>query len=155
RGGGQTGIRLVTSGGPTDNTSAWIFFNTFAALDVGFTSDDIVLVEAYYNIFAHIDGTAVVGGASTSVVHNLYWDNFVNGVTGSMPVYGDPHLVNVNTGDFHIAFPSAAIDLAPSGLGTPSEDIDMQARPFGMSVTPYDLGADELKLDIFIPILFK
>ena len=155
RGGGQTGVRLVTSGGPTDNTSAWIFFNTFAALDIGFSSDDMVLVESYYNIFAHIDATALVGGASTSVVHNLYWDNFLNGNTGSMPVYGDPHLVNVNTGDFHIALPSAAVDMAPSGLGVPSEDIDMQARPFGMSTTPYDLGADELKLDIFMPILFK
>ena len=155
RGGGQTGIRLVTSGGPSDNTSAWIFFNTFAALDVGFSSDNMVLVESYYNIFAHIDGTAVVGGTSTSVVHNLYWDNFLNGDTGSMPVFGDPHLVNVNTGEFHIALPSAAVDMAPSGLGVPSEDIDMQVRPFGMSTTPYDLGADELKLDIFMPILFK
>lgn len=155
RGGGQTGVRLVTSGGPADNTSAWIFFNTFAAHDTGFSSDDMVLVEAYYNIFAHIDGTAVVGGTSTSVVRNLYWDNFANGVTGSMPVFANPNLVDVDLGDFHLAYPSAALDKASSGLGTPTEDIDMQARPYGVSATPYDLGADELRLEIFMPIIFK
>jgi hypothetical protein len=155
RGGGQTGVRLVTSGGPTDNTSAWIFFNTFAALDVGFTSDDMVLVETYYNIFAHIDGTAVEGGTSTSVVKNLYWDNLANGDTGSMPVYADPNLMDVSTGDFHLAYPSAAIGRASSGLGTPSEDIDMQVRPFGAGTTPYDLGADEFILLYFLPLLLK
>lgn len=155
RGGGQTGIRLVTSGGPTDNTSAWIFNNTFAALDIGFSSDDMVLVEAYNNIFAHISNIALFGGAATSVVRNLYWDNFANGDTGSMPVYADPNLTDITTGDFHLAYPSAATDKASSGLGVPSEDIDMQARPFGVSATPYDLGADELILQTFMPILFK
>jgi len=155
RGGGQTGIHLVTSGTPADNPSAWVFFNTFAALDTGFVSDDVVLVESYYNIFAHIDGTAVVGGDSTAVVKNLYWDNITNGDTGSMPVYADPNLVDVYSGDFHLAFTSAATDKASSGLGVPSEDIDMQVRPYGSGTTPYDLGADELRLEIFLPMLFK
>lgn len=155
RGGGQTGIRLVTSGIPSDNTSAWIFNNTFAALDIGFSSDDMILVETYNNIFAHISNIALFGGTATSVVRNLYWDNFSNGDTGSMPVYADPNLADVTTGDFHLAYPSAAVDKATFGLGVPSEDIDMQARPFGVSATPYDLGADELILQTFMPILFK
>lgn len=155
RGGGQTGVRLVTSGDPSANTTAYIMHNTFAAHDVGFTSDDDVLVEAYYNIFAYLESVAIVGGASTIPVRNLFWNNFTNGNTGSMPVYGDPYLVDVSTGDFHISFQSAAKDQASFVLGSPAEDIDMQVRPFGQSATPYDIGADEYIFYIFMPIILK
>lgn len=155
RGGGQTGVRVVTSGVPADNPTAYMIHNTFAAIPVGFSSDDIVLVEAYYNIFAYVSNVAVVDGASTALVGNLFWGNFSDGNTGSMPVYGDPYLADLNTGDFHISYQSAAKDHASFMLGSPTNDIDGQARPFGTNVMPYDIGADECFWETFLPLIHQ
>jgi hypothetical protein len=76
-------------------------------------------------------GTIITGG----LAHNQWED----------PVFVDPQ-----GGDYHIALGSAAIDAGVNAGVT--IDIDGDTRPKGAG---YDIGADEFKRNIFLPLVVK
>lgn len=155
RGAGQVAINLVGEYDLITDPLARVNFNTFAALDIGLMSDNIVRAGVKFNIFAHIDGTALIGGSRTYAENNLYWDNAFNGLTGTNPVYANPYLKDVDSGDFHLKYFSGAKDKSAYDVFFPTDDIDGQLRPFGTSSTPYDLGADEFRFDVFLSPIFN
>ena len=68
------------------------------------------------------------------------------GYTGNANINADPLLVNAAAGDFHLQGRSPCID-AGTSAGTPSEDIDGDVRPHGVTA---DIGSDEYGADSLI-----
>lgn len=155
RSGGQTGIYMYEN--DNGSGSAAIYFNTFAILDYGVITDTLAGGTIQNNIFAEIYGSAITGVSSGQIIRNLFHNAFPgDSMGGTDPAWGDPLLVDPMNGDFHIAINSAAINQGTYTLSFAEiNDIDNQARPFGVGATPYDLGADEFIKQTYLPILFK
>ncbi|HHN93417.1 MAG TPA: DUF11 domain-containing protein, partial [Anaerolineae bacterium] len=95
--------------------------------------------------------TTCVNGGSGTTVYLLYtlFDGCTTETTGAgtitvnHPVHGDPDFLDAAQGDYHIGASSAALDAGlDAGL---TDDVDNDSRPKGVS---YDLGADELLIDV-------
>jgi hypothetical protein len=89
-----------------------------------------------------------------TVSNTLFYDNESDGDTGTDPLLGDPRFSNPVGYDYHIQWDSAAINTVLDG-GI-DEDIDGDVRPYGLSATPYDVGADEfIGLKFFLPLIAR
>ena len=76
--------------------------------------------------------------------------NYGSGMMSTNEVHGDPVFLNPSAGDYHIGPGSAALDAGPdAGL---MDDIDGQPRPYGPG---FDLGADEIVQEIYLPMLMR
>lgn len=84
-------------------------------------------------------GTATEASGSLVADHDLFWENFDDGLPGSAAVAGNPSFVNRAFGDFHVQYGSAAID-AGMGAGV-TTDLDGDLRTGDAAP---DIGADEL-----------
>lgn len=94
-------------------------------------------------LISHTVGISVSQG-TTAILNATMWGNTLDWIgTGNIvriapDVYGDPHFINPNAGDYHIGINSVAVD-----AGTDSgvfSDMEGDPRPLGHG---YDLGADE------------
>lgn len=140
-----------------ESGSASIYFNTFALLDYGIVTDSQISTTIQNNIFAEMTGKAIHGVDSTDIIRNLFHNvNPGDSMGGTDPVWENPDLVDPEHGDFHIGINSGAINKGVyTYTFTEINDIDNQVRPFGISATPYDLGADEFMEQSFMPLIFK
>jgi hypothetical protein len=106
------------------------------------------------NIFAyHPTGITNTRPASATITteFTLYYSNMLDyggGVVSIAEIHGDPAFLNPTGGDYHIGPGSAALD-AGINVGV-TDDIDGQPRPYGPG---FDLGADEVVAQIYLPIL--
>jgi len=133
-------------------------FNTFAAADVGIWVNECANVDVYNNIFtAHqINGIKLETPMTINqnISNNLFHNNVEDADDiGTGAIYGDPKLVNISDGDFHLTEGSAAINRG--GATNFDIDIDGDLRPLGSGLTPYDLGADEFVIKFYLPVLMK
>ncbi|MDW7754819.1 MAG: right-handed parallel beta-helix repeat-containing protein [Brevefilum sp.] len=153
RGGGSTNIYL--KGDPSSPPKGIkIVFNTIAAADCGIEVGDNSSVDIAANIFTELTVPILLSqiNVTATIDQNLFYSN-IKSHSGNNPILEDPKLVDVANGDFHLLPGSGAIDRI-SGADF-DEDIDGDTRPFGLSSTPYDVGADEFRYKIFLPLIVR
>lgn len=131
-----------------------LIHNTFALAEYGVQVEGTVEVNIARNIFTSHSKTAIDIFdpllSDVEVTENLFYSNTNNGETGTIYWTGNPLLVDLFNGDFHLQPGSAAIDKVSGGLIT--TDIDGQPRPIGSGI---DLGADEYGLSTFLPLILR
>ena len=133
----------------------YILFNTFAAADYGLDVYECSSILVDDNIFTEIYTNALqlnlsYGPIQRSIIKNIFYDYAASDETGTIPIFEDPKLANISTGDFHLTHGSAAIDRErPPGCEI---DIDGDPRPVGSG---YDLGADEYSKKYYMPMMMK
>jgi predicted outer membrane repeat protein len=128
-----------------------IFYNTFVghakAIDCDY-GDPIFM--AINNIFAN-NGTSVdCESTNLSLGYNLFHGNTSDPYQGNAPVIGDPKFVDPANADYHISAGSAALDTA--GNINVLFDFEGDARP---TFANYDIGADELCLQVYLPLITR
>jgi hypothetical protein len=91
--------------------------------------------------------------ATVTTDHTLFDGNgtdYGSGVVSTNELHGDPAFVAPSIGDYHISADSPAVD---SGVDVGvTNDIDDDSRPIG--ILP-DLGADEARLQSFLPLTLR
>jgi hypothetical protein len=88
--------------------------------------------------------------SSVDADYTLFWGNTHDGIPGSNPLYGNPVFMNPTNHDYHLGTGSAAID---AGIQTSVKvDMDGDTRPIGPAP---DIGADEARLNIFLPLVLR
>ena len=105
-------------------------------------------------IARHSVGITATTGSTVTLEATLWHDNGTDVLGGtvisSSNVYGDPAFANAAAWDYHLTAGSQAIDIGvDAGVTT---DIDGDARPQGAG---YDLGADELVLTVYLPLVVR
>jgi len=106
-------------------------------------------------LVSHTVGITVAAGNTATLESSLWgsgaWSNETDWAgdgsifTGTLNIWGDPHFVDPEVGDYHVRPPSAAIDAGvDAGVYT---DIDGDARPQGSG---FDIGADEFVPPIYV-----
>jgi len=149
-------------GNATYPSSGRLAHNTFAQNgDRGIRLMDYVTVTLTNNVIvSHTTGIYVSSGSTATLQATLWgtgtWANGTDWValgtilTGTVNIWGDPAFVAPDAGDYHIGPASAAIDAGvDAGVAT---DIDGDTRPIGSG---YDIGADELPLYVYLPLVMK
>jgi uncharacterized repeat protein (TIGR01451 family) len=111
--------------------------------------DSVQLVNTI--LFGHAVGITVTASGE-AVLEGTVWGNAIEWggdgtvVTGTVNVWGDPHLIG---GDYHIGPDSVALNAGvPSGVDW---DIDGETRPAGW----YDIGADEYVGYTYLPLVLR
>lgn len=139
-------------------TNAQLYHNTFSGTTGGTPSG--VYLDTHWEprtsqanlvntiIVSETTGIYVASDNSASLDATLWgdgaWDNGTDWAgpgsisTGTVNLWGDPHFIHPQAGNYHILANSPAVD-AGIEVGV-STDIDGQARPYG---TGTDFGADE------------
>jgi len=154
RGGGSSNIYLHS-----DDISGYndvdIYFNTFAAANLGVEVGQYSSVGIFSNIFTALSDPIYLypTNVTSNIVNNLFYNNPSNSNPGTNPIYADPKLVDVDNGDFHLLPGSGAIDEASACDF--NQDIDGDFRPVGSGLTPYDIGADEFQYNIYLPLILR
>jgi hypothetical protein len=111
-------------------------------------------------LVSHTVGITVAAGNTATLECTLWgtgawandtdWGGAGTIVTGTCNYWGDPAFLDPDAGDYHIGPGSAAIDVGVNA-GV-DHDIDGDPRPMGQG---YDIGADEFRHVIYLPIIFK
>ncbi len=153
---GTSGTAIQIQQSPTTKVVNNTFYNNGTAV----SADANITIDS--NIFAN-NGTALAGipANATLITYNLFYENSINGPTGTFPVMGDPLFANPPDFDFHVeegspcinagdpALGANLIDGAPDDIGAyggPAEDI----YPFpvmGLSVTSITASSITLTWD--------
>lgn len=94
--------------------------------------------------------TTISTGSAIIADHTLFWNNTSDGIRGTNPVDGEPAFVDAANDNYHIQYTSAALD-AGTSVDVP-RDIDGDSRPSGAA---YDIGADEYRCRIYLPLTVK
>lgn len=101
-------------------------------------------------VSGHVQGVVVMSEGSAVLDHTLWYDNGSNhggNVTHTADISGDPAFASDG---YHLTRQSAALS---SGVDAGVRlDIAGQARP---SMGGYDIGADELTLCLYLPIVMR
>ncbi len=144
----------------TGSSTASILHNAFGVGQIGISVGDYITAAIKGNILANQAYMAVnvYGTVNTNVDidTNLFYNNHLNGDSGTNPLNGDPAFVNAAMGDLHLQPHSAAIDQAPDfTLPLMGGDYDNDPRPVGLGPTPYDVGADEWCLQEMLPLIIN
>jgi len=153
------GATVWLGGGASYPVSTTLIHNTLVGGPAG---GEGVWVGAYVTatlvnnvIVSHTTGITNTAPASSTVAadHTLFEGNGVDygsGVGSANEVGGDPVFVGPEHGDYHLGPRSAAIDRGTdAGVTT---DVDGDPRPMGPLP---DLGADEARLWIFLPLALR
>jgi hypothetical protein len=130
--------------------------NTLAGPGAGYGVDvatGYVTLDLSNNIISDYDWgilNQVPVSSTVTAAHTLFWNVEQNSTSGTNPVYGDPHFIDPDGGDYHIGAGSAAIDTAVD-VGE-VYDLDGDLRPIGPEP---DIGADEAWRWIFLPLVLR
>jgi len=111
-------------------------------------------------LVSHTVGITVAAGNTATLTATLWgtgaWANLADWggkgamFTGTINLWGAPDFVDPGAGDYHIGPDSAARDAGvPAGV---TSDMDGDPRPIG---TGYDVGADEFRWRIYLPVTVK
>ncbi len=130
-----------------------IYFNTFAAANLGVEVGQYSSVGIFSNIFTGLSNSIYLNPSyvTSTIDNNLFSGNSSNTNPGTNPIYADPKLADIANGDFHLLPGSGAIDEASACDF--NQDIDGDFRPVGSGLTPYDIGADEFNYKIWLPLI--
>jgi len=135
-----------------ENTSfGSIFYNTFVghqyaiACDYG---DPIFMI--INNIFSTNSSSIPCASTNLGISYNLFHKNDADPNLGAAYIFGDPVFVDPANSDYHISAGSAAMD-AGGNLNVLT-DFEGDPRP---TFADYDIGADELCLQVYLPILIR
>lgn len=94
-------------------------------------------------------------GANPILDYNDLWNNNPTNYEGVDPgpydISADPLLVDPTHGNFHLAPGSSCID-AGDPVNYPVTDFEGDPRPIGLAP---DIGADELKFPLYLPLVRK
>jgi hypothetical protein len=147
-------VGLSLNGSGAKGLCAYVLYNSIDGGETGIFYQGVIDADLENNIVSNhstigIDTTLIT--TTPMVYHTLFYNNGINGYTGSYPVYGDPQYIRPLQGNLHIYCASAARD-AGTPLWVVDHDIDDQVRPVYSGV---DIGADECTPLFYLPLLFR
>jgi len=144
--------------------AGWLLHNTIARNDntYGVLIDRGATVTLTNTILvSHTVGISVTTGSTVTLEATLWgsgewangsdWGGGGSIVTGTVNIWGLPHFIHPDGGDYHLGSGSRAVDRGvDAGV---ADDIDGDPRPYGVG---YDIGADELTVwRLYLPLVLR
>jgi len=128
-----------------------IFYNTFVghakAIDCDFGDPIFLIIN---NIFSTNSSSIPCDSNNLTISYNLFHKNDADPNLGTAYIFGSPIFVDPANSDYHISAGSAAIDVG-GNLPVPI-DFEGDPRP---TFANFDIGADELCLQVYLPLIMR